>query len=371
MRRAIVHIGTPRSGTTTLQRYLFESRERLLSCGILYPVLTPRSETSPHISHQHLGESIDGRRSPRERAELLEALQTLVGETSADIVLLSYEGLSQAIRIWRAAGLLAALLARCGYAMETLLTVRPQSEYLNSLYTHRVQFLREARPFRAFLRSAVRARTTDYDALLRPWDIACAGRVRGVPLRDVRIDEPFITRVFRELGMRDRIDRLLQGGPDTPIENRSPGPIAIEACRCLRLAGAQAQLGPAAREATRFVEELAARSGLNRLPFRAVDADLAARLAQRFLPSNDRLARRLWGQAWVDRVANEPYQAINEIAARPVDSETRQHVERVVAETCVQFGIVRHGRLISAARQSIGDAHQFLRRAANYLRYSV
>jgi hypothetical protein len=371
MRRAIVHIGTPRSGTTSLQRYLFDNRERLLNCGILYPVLTPRSESSDHISHQYLGESLDGRRSTAERAELLENLQTLLREASADIVLLSYEGLSQGIARSRVPGLLASLFARHGYAMETLLTVRPQSEYLNSLYTHRVQFLREARPFRQFLRSAAGARTTDYDALLRPWDIACAGRVRAAPLRDARSDDPFVGRVLHELGLRDRIDGSTSGAQAAAAENRSPGPIAIEACRCLRLGGAQIQLGLAAREATQFLEQLVAGSSLDRFPFRAVDANLAARLAEQFLPSNDRLARRLWGESWASRVASEPYQEVNEIAGRPIASEVRQDIDRVVAETCARFGIARRGRLISAARQSVADLNQFLRRAASYLLHAV
>jgi hypothetical protein len=371
MRRAIVHIGTPRTGTTTLQRYLFENRERLLTCGVLYPVLTPRTAPSPHLSHQYLGESFDGRRSAAERVELMEALERLISDTSADIVMLSYEGLSQAIGRSRTPGLLAALFARHGFVMETLLTVRPQSEYLNSLYTHRIQFLREGRPFLRFLDSAVNARTMHYEALLRPWHAACAGRLRVVPLRDARTDEPFVGRVLTELGMGDRIDGLSPSEPVASVENPSPGPIAIEACRQLRLGGAEPQLGAAAREATRFLEQRVVTFGLDALPFRAIDADLAAQLVRRFLSGNDGLAHRLWGEPWASRVANEPYQAVNEIAGRPVDIEVRRHIDQIIAETCARFEITCRGYFISAVRQYVADLQRFVRRAAKYLRHAV
>ena len=129
MRRAIVHIGTPRTGTTTLQHILTRLRPALAGAGVLYPDLTPSSATVPHLSHQYLGEALDGRRPRRDRAELLADLAAQARATPCDILLLSYEGLCQAPPALRVPHTLAALLRDAGFAMEAVMTVKPQAEY--------------------------------------------------------------------------------------------------------------------------------------------------------------------------------------------------------------------------------------------------
>src|ERR1700742_4938469 len=92
MRRAIIHIGMPRTGSTTFQHVLAHARHRLEKAGILYPDLTPRSPSAtPHISHQHFGETLDGRRPRHERRELLRRLSGALARRDCDVVVVSYE----------------------------------------------------------------------------------------------------------------------------------------------------------------------------------------------------------------------------------------------------------------------------------------
>ena len=48
MKRAILHIGTEKTGTTSIQKFLFQNRRKLLSSGTLFP------ESAGYISNQRL-----------------------------------------------------------------------------------------------------------------------------------------------------------------------------------------------------------------------------------------------------------------------------------------------------------------------------
>ncbi len=333
MRRAIVHIGLPRTGTTSFQRMLFDMRQALDSCGILYPDLTPRAASQPHLNHQHLGETLDGRRPKAERTELLDRLRALLRETSADTVILSYEGLCWRGGRWFSRStpkLLAGLFERAGFAMETLLTVKPQAEYLNSMYTLRTQWLNETRDFITFVQSQLLSRRLRYDTLAAPWRAACNGRLHTVPLRDARSDRPFLHRILIELGLFDRLRTHL---PDTlPLENSSPGPVAVEIARRL---GSRFRFGgraPALRDVTRFIEQQAWARKLDTQRFQGIIPDLRARIEAEFFECNDSVADWSWQAAWQDRVQNAPLIEANEITGASRRSRDGSHDEFMMLE---------------------------------------
>jgi hypothetical protein len=335
MRRAIVHIGTPRTGTTSLQHILTRLRPALGGAGILYPDLTPASAATPHLSHQHLGEALDGRRPPRERAELLGRLAAGLRDTPCDVVLLSYEGLCGVPPALGAARTLAALFAAHGFAMETLVTVKPQSEYLNSLYTWRTQFLREGRTFPAFAAAWMGTARLDLARMAAPWQAASHGRLHVVPVRDRRSEAPLAERTLAEVGLLDRVAPLLTAADAALAENRSPGPVAVEVLRRLHRGGGRRMLGPRAREASRHVEALS----LDIAAFRGVTPALHAQAATRWQASNDALALQAWGAAWTDRVAQPEPPRVNEVAAQPPDPALEARLAAILDDTCDRFGL--------------------------------
>ena len=78
MRRGIIHIGMPRTGSTSLQAVLTNLRPQLGALGLLYPELAPPgSPEGADVNHQPLGEALDGRRPARERAASLERVMNL------------------------------------------------------------------------------------------------------------------------------------------------------------------------------------------------------------------------------------------------------------------------------------------------------
>ena len=363
-RRAIVHVGLPRTGTTTLQRVLSGLRPHLLLAGILYPELTPRSAAQPHLSHQYLGEALDGRRPGHERTELLEALSTQLSGTEADTVLLSYEGLCLAPPRLGVPQRLAALFARHGFAMEVLVTLKPQDELVNSGYTWRMQFLREARPFRRYFQAEVGQARLDLDRLLQPWHQASGGRLRAVPTRDAQSGEPLVERVFAELGLLPRVAAIMRPDDLALVENRSPGPVAVAVARLLRQGGAHLALGAAARDATRFVEDAARARGVDAMPFNGLDAAWRAAASDRWMRANDRFARRVWGEPWSARVMPQPATPTNEIGGP--DDVGRCHVEQVLAQVCDRYHLRLSGGLRLALQDAAATAHGQLGRLVRY-----
>ena len=339
MRRAIVHIGMPRTGTTTLQRVLTSLRPELGRAGVLYPELTPRSAAEPHLSHQHLGEALDGRRPSRERQELLTQLAGQLAATAAETVLLSYEGLCLIPPGLGVPRMLASLFARHGFAMEVLATVKPQGEFTNSTYTWRTQFLREHRTFQAYFQAEGGSPVLDYHRLFAPWRAACDGSMTVTPLRDMRSGQPLIARVMADLGLHEVVGPMFSLTDLALVENRSPGPVAVEVARRLRMGGAHLRLRHPRREVTRFVERSASLGGLDAIPFRALDPASRARDAARWRPSNDRFAQGVWCGPWASRVADAPAAPVNEIAQSAPDPALLAQVDRILGETCEAFQI--------------------------------
>ena len=336
-RRAIIHLGLPRTGTTTVQRVLTRLRPELAQAGILYPSLTPRSAAEPHLNHQHLGETLDGRRPRRERAELLDSLAEQLAGSGADTVLLSYEHLCLIPPRRGVPTLLAGFFERHGFTAEALATIKPQAELLNSTYTWRTQFLRESREFTAFARAELGGRTLDYAALFEPWRHACDGRLTVLPVRDPRSGEGLVARFFDAAGL-GRVRGLITADDLALAENASPGPIAVEACRQLGLRGARRHLGPRSREATRFVEAVCRTRGLDGAAFRGLDAELRDAIEARWRDANARLAASAWNEPWSARVAHARDTPVNELM-RTGDGAALREAEALVEAACERFGL--------------------------------
>ena len=330
-------------------------RPELARQGVLYPDLTPRSAAEPHLNHQHLGETLDGRRPRHERTELLDGLSRQLGGSAADVAIISYEHLCLVPPRLGVAALLAELFARHGFAMEILATIKPQAELLNSTYTWRSQFLRERRRFDTYAAAELGHSRFDYARLFEPWRRASSGRMTVVPMRDPRSGRPVLARFLDAAGVSDRAAPFVTQDDLALRENRSPGPIAVETFRRLRRSGAHLRLGRDARQATRFVEESCAARGLDDVSFRGVDPLLRARMETRWQAANARLASAAWGESWSARVAGEPVSAVNEIARSGNPADGLAEVDALLQAVCQRFrlnsdAVVWHGLSGSVAR---------------------
>ena len=338
MRRAIVHVGTPRTGTSTFQRVLYNHRAALLEAGILYPELKPRWVETPHLNHQHLGEALDGRRTAAEGREMLDHLEQQLQSTTADTVILSYERLCLASPRRNLPGLFHNLLTRTGFQLEVMATVRQPAEVLNSQYGWRTQFLREGRTFALFAQAWRGDRALDLPGLMLPW-LKVAATFHAVPLHDATSGRPLVDRILGQLGLFPRLDVLVGAERSLPRENRSPGPVAVEVARRLRRGSARRATVPEARAATTLAGEQAAARGLDASSFHGLDPKILAEMEATWHRANDRFAGLVWGQPWSARVATEAGRALNELARIPHDPEAERHVQAILQACCDRFQI--------------------------------
>ena len=186
MRRAIVHIGMPRTGSTSFQEVLAGLRPRLGEAGLLYPELAgPGVPPAANVNHQPLGEALDGRRPRGEGRAALDRLDAALAGTGADTVILSYEDFSVQRAAFGVPEILRAAFARRGFRMEVLMMVKPPFAFLNSAYAHRAQLVREGGSFGDYVRRGQRhrgeaqSRGEEGERALHP----CGAGVARLPLR--------------------------------------------------------------------------------------------------------------------------------------------------------------------------------------------
>lgn len=339
MRRAIVHIGTPRTGTTSFQAVLSSRRDELHRAGLLYPDLTPRAAPGPHLSHQYVGEAFDGRRPRHERTELLTMLDAQLAATTADVAILSYEGLCLLRRGHALPSLLAEIFARHDFRMEIMLTVKAQALYAQSQYTWRCQFLREKHFFAETISRDLRHRRYDYAAMIRNWEHPPDRPIHVIPVHDSGSNAPLIDRIFQQLGLKDRVDAVVTSSDSSRRENLSLGPVAIEAARRLCRNGAVPRDRTSARAITDFLAEQARARGFDATPFRGLDSEMAARAEETFALTNERFAQHVWGESWSRRIPKITPGAVNELRPGAIDPDTAILLDRIIALARKRFAI--------------------------------
>jgi len=332
MRRAILHIGVPRTGSTSLQFVWTRHRAALRDLGILYPDLTPAG-ASPHLNHQHLRDAMDARRPDELFAQLEDQLRD-----DADIIILSHETLAHCNPQGAMLRRLLDLLKNAGCSTEALAVVKAPAESANSHYTHRKQFLRDCKDFDGYRRQWIARKPLDLAARLLPWQAACDLGLLLLPLHTSPL-EPLIKRVWNAAGILDRAGHLLAPEDLTRLENRSPGPVAIEACCRLAAAGFRRGHGnEQARRITRLVEDAARARGADLEAFQGYDEALYASMEARWARSNERLANATWGEPWSTRMRAQPLRQPNELA-RTGDPDGLRLVNEVLTEVCSRLDV--------------------------------
>jgi hypothetical protein len=372
MRRGIIHIGMPRTGSTSLQAVLTNLRPRLGAVGLLYPELAPPgSPEGADVNHQPLGEALDGRRPPGERAASLARLSEILGSTRADTVILSYEDFAVQKAGLGIPQIVHDLFHARGFRMEVAIVVKPQFEQLNSAYAHRAQLVRETRTFRGFAGQNWRSGRFDYAALIEPWRRAADGRVTAIPLRDARSEAPLLGRIVRDLGLEDRLGPLMSAETQRLVTNRSPGPIAVEAARRLRRLRVHTQFRGHSRHIGHVLDDAAWSRGLDPEPFRGDAPDLRNRIEAHAALPNERFARALWGAPWSAVVKQAPARPPNELAGHAIPPGTEAQIATLMAETIRHFGFRAPAPWQRIPADLAEAAAEHLARLVGYTRWRV
>ena len=355
MRRLVLHIGYPKTGTSTLQRFLFTHRARLSELGVLYPM--PEADLRPAQHNLAWSLSTGYRFDPGSLT--FENVADQLRAAEQEVVVISSEDFVQRPDPASAVERVRAFAEQAGVTLDVVAFVRPQHAYINSLYTQRTKFFNEPRRFRPFVKRAVNFPLLDYSAHLEMWDRPPAMRLIPLPFTPDRL-APSLESVFCEAaGLADRLAELL-GDAEQPRMNTAPGPLTVEVCRRIaryvqRTYGGCRDVEPARHSAlSRDVIEMATRvTGEDAPPFNGLDNDLRERIDEGFATSNDVFAQRYWGAPWREVFAAD-YE--RDLVPNEYDRERAQPKERQAVRAATRSAVVLADSVLAGSRSGSAAA---------------
>ena len=202
-RRLVVHVGTPKTGTTTIQRALTALEPQLRQRGVCIPAAGRGGRRL--AVHAGLRQALKTRAPDPTRGVLGELLDELRASDAQQFVV-SDEGLSRNFAP-QAPKAIAKLAESAGLDVAIVGYVRPQCQYIESLYAQMVKNGWGWLPFDVFVgvsllrRFRPRQCWLDYSRLFAPWRETFGDRVIITPLEPSRFAHGLVAHFLGLLGV--------------------------------------------------------------------------------------------------------------------------------------------------------------------------
>lgn len=290
MTELIIHIGTFKTGTTALQKYMSAQRDRLLTeSGLLFP----KSGEIPAGGHHNLVYEVTGSWKYVAARGGFADLEREISQTSPESVLISAENLSSyAVGNEGVAPHFAGFAKRLEMPVKVVCWVRPQWEYMDSYYSQGVKSGYTTCSFASFVESALKEDIYDYEKVVAPWNpFATEIVVRPYPGSQLIADA---CRIFGVGELRS------EDGVSAERKNIRFGAKRLEFMRRVG-AALERTKAPFKRRipvAHRLRDAIMA-ADLDDVRFSGLDSSDVKRIAEHFLESNRRLSDRFgMGSDW-------------------------------------------------------------------------
>lgn len=326
MAKLIIHIGTFKTGTTALQKYLAGQRERLLfESGLLFP----KAGEIPAGGHHNLVYEVTGSwKHVAARGGFAELEQEIL-EESPKSVLVSAENLSSyAVGNPVVAPSFAEFARRMHLPIHVVCYVRPQWEYIDSYYSQGVKSGYTTCSFQSFVDSALSEEIYDYEKVVAPWEpVAERIVVRSYPGRRLIPDMCQVLGIPEPTDNREAINK--------PRNSRF-GAKRLEFMR--RMGAALERSGAPFKRRIPIAHRLrdaVMAAEIDDVEFSGLDGETARRICEHFREGNRRLSERFGlGDEWSDLSSKDFVSTAFDMAAA---SEADVRVfENVIARTLLE-----------------------------------
>lgn len=240
--RLILHIGSQRAGSSSLQRSLRDARDALLGAGILYAALERGGHPFKHLSVSRAALSADPAAQQAERDALLAEFSA----SGAQTLILSDESLWGTDRTC----LDFFIPLKAHFQLEVVAFLRRPDFFIESLYNQALRAVRdsEQRPIDQYWREpAVRSRI-EYHRILGEWR-QVADQVHAIELNQGPAQTGLVASLFQRLGLS--MDPL----PAETVARPSPDGQAVLTMRVLREAGVSFDAGAVLAAAAALKED--------------------------------------------------------------------------------------------------------------------
>ena len=196
-RNLVVHIGLAKTGSTSIQRMLFELRDALARQGIFIPA----AGCPPCLCcHNNVAHSLSGAMDYRPDQGGWEEFATEIATATSHTILVSAE----AFTTDHNSGIvdrLAKLAESEDLQTRILAYVRPQHALLESGYSHLVARRMGTATFDEFVANTQRNNHLDFNSILKPWRDAFAGGVSVFPMEPSRMPKGLLSHFLGALGV--------------------------------------------------------------------------------------------------------------------------------------------------------------------------
>ena len=299
LERIVFHIGTHKTGTTTIQVSLGKAYDSLLARGVLYP---RAGREGP--GHAQLGRELLSTDAPLAKVPSHLGILAELRKARPSTLLISSEGLlggSSPRPVEWARHLCEELKPA---QVDVLAYVRPQWERIESQYAVRLRTGRGWEPFEQAIERMITQKRFDYLETFRPWRQAFGDRLELRPYGpDYLLGRDAVTDFWSSVG--------LGVPPEFPDDaNPRPGARTTEMLRLLRAFLADHRLDmllPQPAEPHPLPHQRAVQEALRRArrrieaefaddrPFSPLTQEMVVRLADHFAPSNEQLVQTYLG----------------------------------------------------------------------------
>jgi hypothetical protein len=302
MRRLILHVGNPKAGSTSLQKFFFINREVLAEKGILFPVV----QGDGPLSHAALPKSISGHRlGPNQGRLTFAALKHIVDASSAHTFIVSSEFFVLGRKFPEMVARVNDLVAAADLSLAVIACVRPQHLWINSNFTQVTKSFRNAQRFDKFCERNLSHDRYDPILVFKPWMEIQRSTFVALPFSSEHLMPDLESAFFRAVSIADVTEEFLAGLPRS-VANVSPGPMTVEACRQVTSQAASVEDFKDRKAIFREVISQAALDlGWDTQSFMGLTNDLKAVVWEHFAASNNEFARRVWGKGWDDVFSSE------------------------------------------------------------------
>ena len=228
-KRLIVHVGPPKTGSSSIQQALFTCRDKLRADGIH----VPRAGLRQHFSRRHQDHS--GLTYQHQQEYNWTKLAEEIASTDAETFVVSAEHLTAPGRRVANAERLEKLVARTSVEVDVVGFVRPQWQLLQSMYSQSVFTQRTKTRFSQFVREMLDAgeRTKlDYNLVFAPYRTRFGDRLRVFPLQASHLPRGLVAHFLFLCGAGTVV---MEEASAQPRANERRGAKALEVRRLVRV----------------------------------------------------------------------------------------------------------------------------------------
>lgn len=289
-----LHIGTHKTGSTSIQNFLRSSRAQLQERGIHVPLIL---SDEGNQTHKHFAFAVCRTKRSKKHTHLMEMFGASLKAVDADIIV-SAETLAEKTCVPLKLEMIKRYFKEMGYRLHVIAYVREQASYINARYVQEIKRFRSGGSFPEFLADAISNKSSRYDyerhfaALMNDGEIEFCPR-SFTSATSTGLIKDFISAIPPLEGLD-----ILPAARETEIFNPNAGAKSVFVARLVSNGVEIPNARPVLMKlAPALKRHYMARKWYDS-PFVGIERDAAGRIEEHFAKSNDKFSWRFWGCDW-------------------------------------------------------------------------